>query len=275
MIQQQRVLHELNDVSLKLNDFRTGDYVFPYATGEYLYIGSSFPFNNLWFQVKTANDVATVLSAEIWYANAWVPVVDLMDGTNGLFNSGRIRFNTNIDKGWDYQQRSNDVTGLTGTTIYNMFWVRLSWSVTVNVLTELSYIGQKFSTDTELYSFYPDLKNQNMLDGYTPLQASGTKTNWNEQHFMAAEQVVLDLQKRNIVKARSQLLDYDLFKDASCHKVAELVYTAFGLPYFDMRKAAAESFKKAMDMKNFGVDLNADGKLEPAETSVQVGFGTR
>lgn len=407
MIYDQRVLHQTTDISTLVNDFRAGTYVFPYAVGEYLYIGSTFPFNNLFVEMGTANtvdvleiqtltfptkaaagasdyiviydamgaswavaldttgtdpdptgaawlavsasnrikvdvsgattaaDVAAlavaglnsltgfmavitlmdntdgtvssvqvnygattnpvphnaddsgvgsilgvqtqagslgaVLSAEIWFGNQWIPVVDLIDGTNGMSQTGRIMWNTDLDKGWDIEQRSADVTGLSATTIYNMFWMRFSWDEDFISTASVKYIGQKFSDDATLYSYYPDFSKANVKTTF-----GAGKTDWNEQHYMAAEQIVADLKKRNIAKSRSQLLDYSLFSEASCRKIAEMIYTSFGAPYLDQLKLARESFKNAMDMENFGVDLNNDGRLDPAEKNCySVGFGTR
>lgn len=406
MIQDQRVLHQTTDISTLVNDYRTGEYTFPYETGEYLYIGSILPFNNLFVEMGTANytnvfevqtltfpalagagasdyiiiydesgdawavaldttgadadptgaawlavpaanrikvdisgvttaaqvagvavaglnslvgftavitlnDLGTAVvtstqtaygpttnpiphnsddsgagsitgvqttagtlgatvSVDIWFGNQWVPAVDLIDETVGLSTTGRIQWNTNYVKGWDVELRSFDVTGLSTTEIYNMYWLRLSWDNDFKPTASLKYLGQKFANDDILFSFYPDLARTNVMTGF-----EAGKTNWNEQHYMSAEHIIRDLKKRNIIKARQQILDYGLFVDASCHKLAEIVYSSFGIPYFDMVKAARTNYKEAIDIKYFNTDLNADGRLDPYERCIQAGFGTR
>jgi hypothetical protein len=270
MSQEQRVIYNATDISTDTDDFRSGVANFNYATGQYLYVGAALPFNNLWIEMDTVNAIAAVPTIEMWYDGQWTPAVDVIDQTAGLTATGRIQWNTDIDKGWNIEQKSSNVTGLSAFEIYNFYWLRLSWSATMTIGTKIAYIGQKFSTDSILRSFYPDLLLANVLDSYKT-----GKTNWNEQHFMAAEHIVRDLKKRGIIKARGQLLDYALFADASCNKVAEIVYTAFGIPYADAKKDAREKYDENLNITFYSVDQNADGRLDPEEKRISTNFGTR
>jgi hypothetical protein len=274
MILDQRVFHNSTSISTLVNDYRTGAYTFPYATGDYLYIGSILPFNNLWFELGTVNAVTAACTVEIWFGNAWTSAVDLIDETSvsgkSLAQSGRIQFTTDLLKGWDYEQNSFDVDGLETTRVYNMYWARLSWNATLTNTMTLKYIGQKFSNDDILYSFYPDLAQTGILTAFE----SG-KTSWDEQHYMAAEHIVRDLKKRNLIKARAQLLDFGLFVDASCHKVAELVYKSFGSPYFEQMSQARKDYNEAVDIKFINADQNANGQLDPLERRLMTGFMER
>ena len=194
-----------------------------------------------------------------------------MDSTNGLKNDGRIQWNTDLNKGWDIEQYSKDVTGLPSTSaIYNMYWARLSWDVSLLNTTTISYIGQKFSDDSQLYSFYPDLNNATVMTSF----AAG-KTDWQEQHYMAAEHIVRDLKKNGIIITRGQIMDYAMLTDASCHKVAEIVYQAFGEPYFEQLKQARASYKEASQVKFFNIDRNGNGRLEKCERAMSTSFATR
>lgn len=271
MIQDQRVFFQATDISLAVNDFRTTAASFVPTAGQYLYIGSVLPFNNMFFELGTLNANAATVSIDMWWGNAWVPAVDILDETAGLTASGRIQWNTDINKSWDLEQYSKDVTGLPSTSnIYNMYWLRMSWSASFSVGTTLKYVGQKFANDDILYSFYPDMNNSTMKT-----QVEAGKTTWDEQHYMAAEHIVRDLKKKSIIKARPQILDYHLLQDASCHKVAEIVYQAFGPPYFDLLKMARTAYNEAIDLKYFNTDKNADGRLDPVERCIESGFGTR
>lgn len=269
-MQDQRVLYNSIDISPTVNDFRAGVQAFAYLSGGYLYIGSIAPFNNLWFEFGTKNTNARSPSVQIWWGNTWANAVDIIDETAGATDNGRITWSTDRLKGWDIEQTTEDVTGLTAFKIYWRYWARISWDGDFSVGTTLKYVGQKFSTDDVLYSFYPDLSITDIKTGFE----SG-KTTWDEQHYMAADHIVRDLKKRNIVQSRSQLMDWGLFQDAACHKVAEIVYQAFGQPYADQLKLARDAYLEAMNIKYFNVDLNADGKLTPVERGNSTIFGTR
>jgi hypothetical protein len=270
LILEQRVIHNGSDVSFEVNDYRTGAFTFAYQTGQYLYIGSNMPFNNLWFEMGTLNLVPASVTIEMWWGNEWVSAVDVLDQTNGLRATGRIQWNTDLYEGWEREERAQDVTGLSGVKIYNMFWLRMSWSANLTATMTIKYIGQKFSNDDILASYYPDLSLSTIKAAFET-----GKTTWDEQHYMAAEHIIRDLKKRGIITSRSQILDYDLFTDASCHKVAEIVYQAFGNSYAEQLKMAREAYKEALNIKYFNVDQNADGRLDPIERNISTGFMTR
>lgn len=269
-MQDQRVIYNTFDISQKVNDFRTGTQAFAYVAGGSLYIGSVAPFNNVWFDLGVLNTNTTVPSVKIWWANGWHDAVDLNDDTDGMKQSGRLSWNTDKDKSWDIEQTSEDVAGLAAFKIYWRYWVKISWSADFSAGTTLKYVGQKFATDDTLYSFYPDLSIADIKSGF-----EAGKTSWDEQHFMAAEHIIRDLKKSGIIKSRSQLLDWTLLQDAACHKVAEIVYQAFGQPYNDQLVRARGQYLEAINIKHFSVDQNANGRLDAPEATHSTIFGTR
>jgi hypothetical protein len=270
MNQDQRVIFVATDISKDVNDFRAGNADFAYTAGQYLYIGSLLPFNNLWFQLSSLNLVTTVPTIEIWYNNAWTAAVDVIDETRGLKQSGRLQWNTHYDRSWQVEAEASRIPALASFEIYNFYWLRISWSVTMTASTQIAYIGQKFSDDAVLQSFYPDLLLPNVLASFET-----GKTDWDEQHYMAAEHIIRDLKKRNVIKARGQLLDHCLLTDASAYKVAEIVYSAMGTAYADHKIDAGKKYIEALDLKYFNVDHNASGRLEPVERVINTSFGTR
>lgn len=267
---EQRVLHQTADISELVNDFRTGQYTFAYTLGQYLYIGSIVPFNNFWVEIGTANDVAATVSVDIWFGKEWKSAVDVYDGSQALFQTGRITWNTDIDYGWDPERRSSDVTGLSGTNIYDMYWARFSWNQTLKATTVIKYIGQKFANDDVLASYYPDLTLSSLKE-----QFETGKTTWDEQHYMAAQHIVMDMKKRGIIFGRGQILDYSLLEAAACHKLAEIVYTSFGPSYFEQRAEASKYYEKNIQLPFMTVDKNLDGRLEPVERVISTRFMTR
>lgn len=264
----QRVIFDTTDISVIASDYRTGTYAMVYTAGKYLYVGASTPFNNLWFELSTAAGSSVGLpTIEVWFSGAWHSVVDIIDQTSGLTASGRYSWAIDIMKGWNREQYSSTV-GLTQTNIYDRYWLRISWAG--GFTAGIKYIGQKFSNDTSLASHYPDLMQAAILDGFN----SG-KTSWDEQHFMAAEAIVKEFRKRNIVTDRGQVFDWQLLEDASCHKVAEIAYKAFGEPYFKHRDNAIKAFNDELGQKYFNVDQNLDAYVSICEQTISEGWMTR
>jgi hypothetical protein len=277
MFSIQRVLHGTTDISQTINDFRTGAYTFAYQAGQYLYLGSEKPFNNLYFEVGTANDQASVASVDIFWGVAWHAAVDVIDDTAAagasLAESGRISWSTDIFKGWDLIDRPAQYSALGVTAeIYWMYWARLKWSADLNASTTLKYLGQKFSDDTALFSYYPDLKSSDVMTAYG---AGAAKSDWNEQAYMAAEIIIRELMAKKIILARGQIFDWTRFLEPSCHKVAELVYRGLGSAFDARREAAAKDYKAAMNRDFFRVDVDQDGQLSPRDKAYSQTFMTR
>lgn len=275
MIHSQRVLHNTNDVSVAVNDFRSAAYTFAYATGDYLYIGCECPFGNLWFDVATANDVTAACAVQYWDGTRWVDAVDVMDetaaGGKSLAQSGRISWNVNRrSTGWNIMERSTDITELASTNIYDRYWMRFAWSATLKPTTAVTYIGQRFHTDAVLFSYYPDLRSPSLMDAYE----SG-KTDWNEQAYMSAEVIVRDLVNRAVITSRGQILDCAVFVAASCHRCAEIVYRGVDASAETARvKAARLAYDEAMP-KVYRVDTDNDGDLKPVEKRSHSSFQKR
>jgi hypothetical protein len=264
----QRVFYDEIDISVNMADFRNHDYDVNYTAGEYIHIGTNFPFNNVWVELtKNANHTPGAPVIEVWWANAWHQVVDVIDGTAGMQQSGRISWALDIDKGWDIERKSADV-GLPATSIYNRYWLRMSWAAHYD--SKLKFIGQKFSNDASLESLYPDLLQPAILAGFKT-----GKTNWDDQHFMAAEAIIKDARRRNFILDRGQLFDASVFEEASGHKVAEIVYSAFGAPYVDHASRASKRFQEEMNTRMMVIDANANGHLEPSEITRKSGYMTR
>jgi len=269
-IENQRIIWDdggvLRDLSLTLNDYREQTIVFDYEVGDYLYIGTFFPFNHRYFDVKESNLIQAQPTIEYWNGNTWSEAVDVLDESNDLSNSGVIRFVTDDDKqGWLPENESRDVSGLETTRIYDKFWLRLSWDQTFTPLTELNYIGFCFSKDDQLYGRYPDLNNQQFRNNFEPTLPSGTKADWNEQHFIAADEIIRDLKRKLIIKSENQILDYSLLSDASVHKVAEIIYASLGEAYENNRKNVREYYNIALNQGLQPVDSNMNARLDVQE----------
>ena len=130
-----------------------------------------------------------------------------------------------------------------------MYWAEITFSADFSATTDLKFIGHKYSTDAELFAYYPDLSQSTLLTQYQ----SG-KADWSEQAIMAADNIHMHLKARNLIKSDSQIVMPDVLKLASIHKTAEIIYSAFGSGYRDQKAAAAEEFKKAININQFNID---------------------
>lgn len=277
MLTTQRVIHAATDISVKVNEFRAVNYTFAYTAGQYLYVGSEMPFNHLHFELASggANAVASAASVALWWNTAWVAAVDVVDqttdaagGTKSLAQSGRITWTCNIDSGWSQAVKASDVTGLSAFNIYELYWARLAWVSSLTSTTALSYIGQKFAADTDLFGYYPDLNNTTMMGRFR----SG-KTDWNEQHFMAAERIARDLIARKLIFSRSQIFDCGRLLEAGVHKAAQLIYAGLGQGFAANFAAASKAYEAAMNSDNFR--LSRSERLTESDKAHSTTFGTR
>lgn len=276
----QRVLHSDNgtikDLTLSLNEFRSDSSVLDFvAADDYLYFGSDKPFNHRFFDVSVVNALSSNVSVEIWWANAWTSAIDILDRTSlfgvSLAQDGIISWNTDRLKGWDIEQDSTDVTGLESSPlIYNFYWARLKWSADLTPTTALTYTGFKFGNDSQLFPKYPDLNNTRLLSAFE----SG-KTDWEEQHFDAAEEIIADLVRRGVVWTPSQILIPEIFKEPAIHKAAAIIYGGMGQKFEKDMVKAASCYKSSMNMKFFKVDKNANAQPDKSDTRFSTGYVTR
>ena len=257
----------LTDLSITLNDADEGTYVPGIVAAEdYLYVASPMPFNHKWFQLGTVvNAASSAIAVHLWHDNAWQAAADVMDytSTSGatLAKSGVVQFRPEIESGgWTRQRLSSEVTGIEALEIYNMYWVRFSFSQNLTAGTVLKYVGQRFSKDTDLYAEYPDLNNTVLLSNW----ASG-KTTWDDQHALAANRIIQKLISSNIIYDSNEILDWELFTEASVHKTAEIIYAGLGPSMLENRKIAIEKYDKAINMSYFNADKNGDAVLDDYE----------
>jgi len=269
----------LSDLTKALDDpYATNATIAVVAAEDYLYLGSYFPFNHRFFQVSSANAAASIVSVENWWSSAWHACVDVIDETKvssaTLGQSGNISWVPNRLKGWD-RLDTNDpgggITGLTTLAIYDLYWVRISFSANLTGSTALSYLGHKFASDNDILGEYPDLMRTGVLTSF----ATG-KQNWNEQHFAAADYIIKDLQSAKILYSKDQILEPEIFRKAAIHKVAEIIMNSFGKDYEELKKEAARNYHKARHIPNLAIDTNSTGKIESSELKdSQIGWLSR
>lgn len=266
----------LTDISVGVNEFRTtSDVIDIVALQDAIYIGSELPFNHRYINLGVVSDTTSVISAKIWDGNEWDPVVDLIDQTSvggkTFAQSGIISWAPDKDEsGWGLADSTEEVTDLTTLKIYDLYWLKLTFSADLKATTALRYIGHKFSTDQQLAAIYPELYLSTTMG-----QFETGKTTWDEQHIKASEIVVRDLIRKFKASSGNQVMNWEYYSEASIHQMAAIVYRAFGNDYQDELAQALKDYKIAFNIESTQIDRNKDGRLERRERTPVTGFFRR
>jgi hypothetical protein len=273
---KQRIIWDdggtLRDLSALLNDYRTGTAVIPFKVAtDAIYIGAEMPFNHKYFAVEVANAIDATISISLWNGSEFVPVVDLIDetadGAASMAVSGKVSFAPDLDKAnWMKEQDSRRVTGLETTRIYDLYWAKIEFSAALTAEFALRYIGHLFSDDGALFGQYPDLNNAQLMTAF-----KAGKTDWTEQALTAAEILVQDLRRRNIIMRREQIMDDTLFNQASVHKTAVIIYSGLGNGFVDSRVESQKQYDVTSNIRFPEVDRCAQGRA----TEIDKHQGTR
>lgn len=263
-----RVFHNNTEITKIISRLDGVFGEFSYIAGEYGYFAVDLPFNHLYFYLPTnTNNIAATMKVE-YYSGSWTEAVNLKDETNAFFNSGYVEFTPNRNNGWSRVSNSTEL-GLP-YTVYDKYWMRISFNVNLKPNFRVDFIGHKFSDDLDLFSEYPVFNDVNFM---TAFQAG--KANWEQQHVKAAEIIIQDLQRKNVVIAPEQILDRTKFIPASVCKVAEIIFTAFGNDYTEQRNAAREEYLRRLDLSQYNIDNNSDAILQSQEIGVKQGWMSR
>lgn len=268
MLPQSRAIFSdngvLTDYSRELSDLEeAGAPLAIVAAEDILYIGSDMPFNHRYFQVLDAekNAQAGTVSIEIWDGSQWRAAVNVLDltmvGGVPFARAGLILWTPDRGYDWARAQSTEDVPALASLKIYNLFWARVKFSAAFSFT--LDYLGHKFSRDSDLRVYYPDLDRPGVRESYF----EDAVVSWDSLHVAAAEEIIRDLRARQIIWRGDQILEPDQFRDAGSHKVAEMIYSPGGLNQPEHMDGAVAKYKEAMSKLNFVVDKDGTGKIQP------------
>lgn len=268
MLSHQRIIFSdngtLTDVTNDLASFANGQTAsIPVTAAEdAIYIGSEMPFNHRWFEFGTISGGSRSLTVQIWDGTSFNNAVDVLDGTQGFTQSGMLEWATDRLKTWAWEETTESVTGLTSLKIYHLFWAKITWSDDLSGGPALAHIGHKFSNDYDLGSEYPTLLESDVMTGF-----EAGKTDWDEQHFLAAERVIdyIRAKRGDRIWTGDQIMSWREFTRASTHAVADIILRGFGRDYEDIRKSARQDFYASFNKSNLHLDYTGDGKLERAE----------
>jgi hypothetical protein len=272
-----RTLHNDNgtitDYSLQSSD-RTSTFTLPIISGEdYLYIGQYFPFNNLYFSVSTANTNACTIAIEYW-DNGWTSAVDIIDATSesgkSMAQSGVVQWEIDRDdNGWNkIYDPTNESSSLGFNTkkIYDLYWIRVSFSADLSAGSLLKKIGYRFCTDADLTTKAPE------IDNYLTSWGDGTQTDWEMQCIEASEQILIDLKSKGIAAAAGQILRFDEIHTACAYKTIALIYDGIrGEDALIERDKKNETYRQIINSVPIKVDLNENAALEREEIGITQG----
>lgn len=269
----------LTDLSRDLGKYKSGSATVDYVAGEdAFFIGSLVPFNHLYFKMgAVVNALPANIVISTWNGQEFLPVVDVQDETYSaapLAQSGHITWTPDRHHSWHKEHTEDNGTekidGLGSVTIYDNYWLKITFDADLTAGLELSWLGQIFSDDEELGDEYPDLNRSNVKTAY-----EAGKTDWQAQHVRAAEVIVQDLVRKGVIFEKGQLLDRDKLRLASVSKCAEIIFQSFGDDYADDKVRARNEYDKRIDLSVYHNDSDADGILDKGEIGARTGFLSR
>lgn len=267
----------LTDISIDASDAIGGVIPFDLAPGDELFLGSFLPFNHRYFKVISPNTNTAKIQMAYWTNAQWTDAVDMFDltysGGATLSKSGVIAWQPDIQGlQWGFTWQTSAIPDLSALKIYNLWWARLTVTAQLSAGTQVGLIGHKFSEDADLFSEYPEF---NQAAFYRVFSNETGKSDWSRQAYLAAEYIIQDLRDRGVVVDAGQILDWRIFKHASVHKIAEIIFRAMGDDYKDKLARATDAYLRAKDIKVFDVDQNMTALPDPVELTRFGEFMTR
>ena len=245
------------------------------AADDSIYIGQYFPFNNVYFEMDTVNDQASVLSIDYVSGFQWKPAIDVIDGTKAtgvsLAKSGIVQFSPD-EFSWskvsDPRKLNNSSLGIESLAILDLYWIRIKFSADLNAATAVKSLAYNFTTDRLLESIDPE------IDQYKSVWESG-KTNWVEQSMLATQHMIADLKSKGLIIAPGNILRFDDVSLATTYRTLMVIYSVLGPDFVDKFNSAMKNYGHLTDIKRFTFDKNQDGKVNDNEISLTVAQGVR
>jgi hypothetical protein len=185
------------DLSVKMEEFTLPSVDITLLPSEYIYVGYYKPINDLYFELSPLASTATLI-VEYETAAGVVPVLNLVDKTYGLNNSGRVN--------WESDSTLQVSSIKFGS---DLFWYRFSVS---SPLAARSFYGinSVFSDDNDLKEAYPGIEN-NMPTG---------ATSFINFHVSARKDIVQTLRKKYTAKGKL-LTHFDLLENEEVRQASK------------------------------------------------------
>ena len=260
----------LKDLSLLVASYHTGSALVEIeALNDFIYISSRLPFNNIYLKLSQGNTQLSEMGIEYYGNNGWIEAVEVLDETLCMTKSGHVQFTPNKNHPWKMAS-TDEITELNTKVIYDQYWIRIKSSIDLSPV-KIEWVGNLFSSDQDLGTEFPDLLRSTTLTSFKV-----GKTNWQEQHALAAAVIVGDLVNKGAITGVEQILNWRDFTNASVSKVSEIVFTSFGDDYIDNVISSRREYSERMSKRLNRIDKNNNAieDKEERETS-NVGYFTR
>lgn len=244
-----RLIQDTSDISLE----NQGPNSIAADGSHVYYVGKKAPFNNFFLWLDTANTNSVSMAVSYWDGNAWIPVVDLLDGTFGASQSGVVQFSPNKDNQWQIEDdtSSNGPTGLDTFTIYDMYWLKVSFSGDLSASTTIKQLNYKFAEDADILMKDTDINE---------FLASFNQTDWTPQILQASIEVANDFKRKKLILDEGQILRFDDVAIPTAYKALFIIYLNLGSSYKEKRDEIAKLYDSSytglytIDRNNNAVD---------------------
>ena len=263
----------LSDISANVANYHSGSDAFSFIAAEdFFYIGQRFAFNQFHMKFDALNTASSTMSIHYWDGKEWRAVVETNDLTSGFTQDGKVSFVPDRQYGWMMEDTvrssgTEEITGLGDVTIYDRYWLRISFDNDLDADSSIQWMGRLFASDEDLYSEYPMFNNSALK---TAIESG--KTTYEEQRLRATEVCIDDLISKGVITNGNQLLDSERLKTPIVSKTAEISFAMLGFDeYEDDRKRARNEYKARLNKDIFNTDRNANALLDDKETNVRQG----
>lgn len=297
------------DFTRELNNYHAKTIVVG-EHGEDIYISSLYPFNHMYFDIKTPSQSVITLSVKCWTGSAWESVDDLIDGTYGMSESGFITWSPSDVHGWSSADTST-ISELNSYKVYGKYWLKINLDINTDdeidawiiddyetILTaiireeeedpsydpspeelEAAFDAYKLAAQNDLelnwignlFSTDSDLTDEFYALTTADMYSSLGVTSHIKKHIRAAEIIAGELQSRNIAVNPSQVLEREDFRPASVQKVAEMIFNELGDAYRDQKELARNDYYERMKKVKPTIDVNNNAKVERIDTVASTG----
>lgn len=262
------------EITKQINTYKSDTYTLTMNATDAIYIASDFPLNHFFVKMGAVlNESASEMIIDYWSNQGWLPVVNKNDYTEAFSQSGYVEFTPDRDHQWlreNTNSSGQSVEGLESVVVYDKYWTRIKFTNNLDAGVDLEWIGSKFSDDDDLFSEYPIFNDSTFLTSF-----EANKIDWEEQHVKAANLIIQDLKKKNVIIGPEQVLDRSIMLPASVCKTAEMIFNAFGKDYNEQRLAAKNEYDRRIDLSAYAVDENNNGILDISDIQAKQGWLSR
>lgn len=243
-----------------------------FGTSDAIYIGMRHPFNHLFFKFSTLNDIAGVLDFKIWDGTEFVALAESRDftTTSGIAfgQDGEFFIVPDRDEsGWAMED-TDDITELNTVKIYDNYWMKITTSVAMTNGVGFKFIGNKFCSETELYSEFPEFSRAEMKSAFNT-------TNWETQIVRASQLMVKDMIAKGIMREEAQILLTENLMTPCVSKTAQIIYAALGDDYRDNVLLAKSDYDQRLGSGVYFIDTNMNADLDIKENRMKTGYLSR